>query len=291
MDLAAVTFMFPIVLLNKFVFSRLVESTFNLSSADFVDMTIFFMVVFWWETFQIYSSKELDFDLFGPEEDSQFNIRLMRNIIYDIENDIFHTDYMLAAITALFWFRSIMLLRLNSYFGPIIEMIYAMLKLFTQFFILYVIELVTFSCIAALTLTDNPNFSNLFEALRTYLNASLGEFDLEQYDNYSGFKQYFGLIMHVLVLFINMILIINLLIAIMSDTYARMSDLRVGLYWSTVIKDMQKYRYHPRYGALVMFPFIFAWVGLFFLPVFYFSKNERRLRRMNEFCFKVVFSL
>ena len=97
--------------------------------------------------------------------------------------------------------------------------------------------------------------------------------------------------MHVLVLFINMILIINLLIAIMSDTYARMSDLRVGLYWSTVIKDMQKYRYHPRYGALVMFPFIFAWVGLFFLPFFYFSKNDRRLRRMNEFCFKVVFSL
>jgi len=47
-----------------------------------------------------------------------------------------------------------------------------------------------------------------------------------------------------MVLFGNMILIINLLIAIMSDTYARLSDLRVGLYWSTVIKEMPKYKYH-----------------------------------------------
>ena len=38
----------------------------------------------------------------------------MRNVIYDIENDIFHTDYLLAAITALLWFRCIMLLRLSE---------------------------------------------------------------------------------------------------------------------------------------------------------------------------------
>lgn len=54
----------------------------------------------------------------------------MRNIIYDIENNIFHTDYLLAAITAMFWFRTIMLLQLSAYFGPIIAMIWAMLMLF-----------------------------------------------------------------------------------------------------------------------------------------------------------------
>ena len=54
----------------------------------------------------------------------------MREIIFDIEYDIFHTDYLLAAITALFWFRCIVLLRLSEAFGPIIEMIYAMIKVF-----------------------------------------------------------------------------------------------------------------------------------------------------------------
>lgn len=65
-------------------------------------------------------------------------------------------------------------------------MIWAMLILFLQFMVLYVIELLTFSCIAALTLTANPNFENLFEASRTYLEASLGSFNLDQYDEYEG---------------------------------------------------------------------------------------------------------
>jgi len=39
---------------------------------------------------------------------------------------------------------------------------------------LYLLELMTFSCVAALTLTKNPNFENIFEALRTYLDASFG---------------------------------------------------------------------------------------------------------------------
>jgi len=47
---------------------------------------------------------------------------------------------------------------------------------------LFALELITFSAIAALTLTENPNFSNIWQALRTYLEASLGEFDLHQYD-------------------------------------------------------------------------------------------------------------
>ena len=47
--------------------------------------------------------------------------------------------------------------------------------------------------------------------------------------------------MHIAVLFVNMILIVNLLIAIMSDTYSRLATMRVGLYWSSVIKEMPKY--------------------------------------------------
>jgi len=97
--------------------------------------------------------------------------------------------------------------------------------------------------------------------------------------------------MHILVLFINMILIINLLIAIMSDTYAKMSDLRVGLYWSTVIKEMPKYRYNRHYGALVMFPFIFSWIGFLFMPFLYLIKSKRVLAKLNEVSFKIVFGL
>ena len=58
----------------------------------------------------------------------------------------------------MFWFRSIILLRLSEQFGPLIEMIFAMLILVAYFIVLFLLELVTFSCIAVLTLTQNPNF-------------------------------------------------------------------------------------------------------------------------------------
>ena len=167
--------------------------------------------------------------------DNDREIKLMLSIIYDLRTDTFHMDYLLAVITALLWFRCIILLRLSEMFGPLIEMIYAMMLIFTQFMILFVLELVVFASIAALTLTDLPDFTNIFESLRTYLEASLGKFDLHIYDDYEGVQRWFGLFLHIMVLFINMILIINLLIAIMSDTYSKMSDKRLGLYWATVI--------------------------------------------------------
>jgi hypothetical protein len=102
----------------------------------------------------------------------------------------------------------------------------------------------------------------------------MGEFDLHQYDEYEGFQGYFGLALHVLVLFVNMVLIINLLIAFMSDTYARLAQVRVGLYWSSVIKEMSKYEFDKTYGVLVMFPFVFSFVGFMILPCFAIIKNK-----------------
>ena len=273
-DLALVSILFPVSLLNKFIFTACENRSFRLGTANITDLTIFSLVLWLWAVLMDYKERRLGFGLFGEPEDSMVEVRLMRNIIFDIENDIFHTDYLFAAITGLFWFRCIMLLRLSKYFGPIIEMIYALMLLFFQFIILYGLELIVFSSIAALSIAENPNFANIFEALRTYLDASLGNFDLEQYDAYPDFKRYLGLTLHILVLFINMILIINLLIAIMSDTYARMSDLRVGLYWATVIKEMPKYRFNQHYGALVMFPFVFSWLSLLFVPFLYTIKSK-----------------
>ena len=211
----------------------------------------------------------------------------MRNIIYDIENDIFHMDYFLAVITSLFWLRCLLLLKLSETFGPLLEMIFAMFLVFSQFIVLYILELLTLSCIAALVIQENPNFSNIFKAFITYLSASLGHFDLEQYDDYPGFKGMFGLLLHVIVLFINMILIINLMIAIMSDTYARLAEARVGLYWSSVIKEMPKYAFHREYGVLVMFPFCFSFIGLFMAPFLVTVKSKKRLQNLNQVCFMI----
>lgn len=102
----------------------------------------------------------------------------MDNVIYDITHDIFHLDYLMAAVTAILWLRFNLMLRVSETFGPLLVMIYRMAELVIVFLFVYLLGLLTFACVAALTLTENPNFANLFEAMRTYLMASLGEFDL-----------------------------------------------------------------------------------------------------------------
>ena len=95
--------------------------------------------------------------------------------------------------------------------------------------------------------------------------------------------------MHIIVLFINMILIINLLIAFMSDTYNKLSQVRIGLYWSSVIKEMPRYEYDKHYGVLVMFPFVFSFVGFLILPCFSIIRNKKKLEFINEWAFKIYY--
>jgi len=97
------------------------------------------------------------------------------------------------------------------------------------------------------------------------------------------------MLLHIVVLFVNMVLIINLLIAFMSDTYARLSQVRVGLYWSSVIKEMPKYAYDKHYGVLVMFPFVFSFVGFLILPCFAMIKDMKKLEAINEWAFKLFY--
>ena len=47
--IASVTFMFPITLINKYIYTRMTARKFQLSSANMIDLTIFALVVFLWE--------------------------------------------------------------------------------------------------------------------------------------------------------------------------------------------------------------------------------------------------
>ena len=89
-----------------------------------------------------------------------------------------------------------------------------------------------------------------------------------------------------------MILLINLLIAIMSDMYALMSEVRTGLFWGSVINEMPKLQYSSAYGALNIFPFFFAWLSFLAMPFLVCIKNRDTLKTINNaLCYIVYFPL
>jgi hypothetical protein len=86
-----------------------------------------------------------------------------------------------------------------------------------------------------------------------------------------------------------MILMINLLIAMMSDTYNNLAELRTGLFWGSVVLEMPKHIYDEHYGVLSIFPFIFSWISLLVMPLLVFIKDKTTLRYINEVCYLLVY--
>lgn len=84
LELAGVTFLFPVAMLNAFVLSRLQRRSYQITAANIVDLTITAMVIVWLEAFYIYSTNKPEKPLFGEPEDSIYEISLMRGIIDDI---------------------------------------------------------------------------------------------------------------------------------------------------------------------------------------------------------------
>ena len=170
-----------------------------------------------------------------------------------------------------------------------IVMIWSMVRIVLRFLIVYAIGLITFGAVASLTLSQNPNFSNLFNSVRTYLMASLGNFDIMQYDSLPGWQRYYGIGLHVCVLLLNMLIMVNLLIAIMSDEYSYLSKVKTGLYWASVILEMPKFTYDKHYGTLTMFPFLASWLSLLTIPFLVCVKHRKVLVHINRICFVIVY--
>lgn len=74
MEVAFVTFLFPVSLINKFVFAKCERRPFYLSIDNYIDFAIFILVLVWYEAYAIFAKLHLDYPLFGEPEDSQADI-------------------------------------------------------------------------------------------------------------------------------------------------------------------------------------------------------------------------
>jgi hypothetical protein len=63
----------------------------------------------------------------------------------------------------------------------------------------------------------------------------MGAWDFVIYDDLSPERKLMGILFHVMLICVNLLLLLNLLIALMSDTYASLSLLKRGLYYKCIV--------------------------------------------------------
>lgn len=80
----------------------------------------------------------------------------------------------------------------------------------------------------------------------------------------------------------NMILFLNLVIAILTETYSRFSRFQLGLYYDGVVDAISSLKYDKRYGSLITAVPPFNFLTCFLVPLFALIKNPRRIKELNN---------
>lgn len=182
----------------------------------------------------------------------------------------------------MFWLRVMLMLKLTKTFGPMIKIIQTMLGELITFSILWVIQLFIFACLGTLIFADIPEFYAFYDTMVMLFETSMGEWDLNIYND-SVLGKEVGEVYHILVVILNLILLLNLVIAILSETYARFSKLKLGLYYDGVVDAIPSYKYDKQYGAMICAVPPFNVLMVPFTPIFYCVKNPRHLRVINKY--------
>ena len=141
------------------------------------------------------------------------------------------------------WIKVLYLMRLNRIIGPLLKILSRMAQDIFNFMALLGLILITFSCIGMI-LFHIPQFMTFEASLVTLFSWMLGDFSFEDMQT----EGIFGYLFLAIYLLINMIVLLNLIIAILSSTYSQLETHGIGLYLKSLIDIQDSWDYHARYN-------------------------------------------
>lgn len=174
-------------------------------------------------------------------------------------------------------------------------MIVTMTKQMLVFCIVWLIIIIFFAITGQLVFYELVNFTDLTTTFTFLIEAALGGWDLSIFLNprvYSCqagstttcyekprpfYDQYIGLFFMLIYVVLNLVIIINLVVAILSTTYSDYSEYQRGLYYDTLIQSLPVNQYHKYYGCMVTTPSILSVTMLILAPFLWLLQCVPRL--------------
>mmetsp|Transcript_30713 Transcript_30713/g.5542 ORF Transcript_30713/g.5542 Transcript_30713/m.5542 type:complete len:120 (+) Transcript_30713:2110-2469(+) len=118
---------------------------------------------------------------------------------------------------SIIWLRFMSVMITTKRFGPFLRMIYLMMGEVVNFFLIFLLLGICCGAIfTALFSEYNPNFVDYNTSIRTLFSAALASFDLAAFTKYLAFG---GILLGAYLLMAN-VMLLNLLIALLSNVYS-----------------------------------------------------------------------
>ena len=89
---------------------------------------------------------------------------------------------------------------------------------------------------------------------------------------------------------INNIVLLNFIIAILADTYSKLANDSLGIYYDGIIARIPIYEDDDRYGGLIVGTPPFNILSILMIPFYLLVKDEQTLRKGNDILVKVMFA-
>ena len=203
----------------------------------------------------------------------------------------FKIEYLLSAMIVCLILKVTDIIQYSSDIGPLVKIVGKMLGDFMNFFILYVILVIMFAIVGNLNfIFDLVEFDGLFASCLTVLDASIGNYDFGVFKAIpnNSFLTVFGdfYIMAIVITF--NILILNLIIAILSNTYNMFDTKSTGLYLSKILNARDDMEFDENYGAFLLTMVPLNVIILPFVPYAIFKKPSVK---MNTFILILQYSV
>lgn len=214
-------------------------------------------------------------------------LMFMQALADDINGEVFSFALIVSCVAALSWFRVLAAMLVTETFGVRIVAIIRMISDVVQFLIIYAMQLIAFTMFASMAFFAVPEFIDFYESFLYMFNASFGSYDLGVFDVYAESPtpslKIIGHFFFFIFLFFNLVLLLNMVIAMMADTYAAMNEIKTGIYNYNVLIVEPQWRMNKHFGGIIALSPPLSPLTVLFLPFYaIFSKNKTVLKGMTS---------
>lgn len=215
-----------------------------------------------------------------PGKEELYFEALMNDIREDETTNIANQ---IACVSCLGWIRLLVSLQITKTFGPRIMTIISMAKDIGRFFIIFITQMFAFSIIASMVFYSVPEYDSIYHSFLAMFNTTFGNFDFTIFNAYpmDSFMHFFGHGFLMFFIVTNLILLLNMVIAMMSDTYNTMNETLIGIYYHRVLLMMPSFHMDETYGGLGAASSPMNILSLPFIP-FYLGNEETQKAQMQR---------
>jgi hypothetical protein len=169
-------------------------------------------------------------------------------------------------------FRVAQILFQTRTFGPVLRMMYVIFLSIRVYLSMYVLCLFAFSLTFTTLFWRVPDFQSLQRTMVTLFAWCIGGPDFSVFED----RRELGGALLILWCFVSAVFVLNLLVAVLSDSYETLSRQANADYVAVIYEHYSQTHYDEEYGSLVLAPAPFNWLVLLCLPLWVRGSKGRK---------------